>query len=350
MSELAEGQSIWGRAAGALDLLSGMIEAQALAASAKLKDNDRVAIIIISGFLGAGKSTLLRHVLTGAQGMRIAAVVNDFAALNIDAALIGETSDDTIALENGCICCSLSGGIARSLLAICARSERPDLIIVEASGVADPANIAQIIGTLPGLVLDSIVVVVDASADHVSPEIAALEHQQILSADMILLNKVDLVCDSKAEERALALRAASPHATVIRTSKAAVPLPLLLDYMHELQDLQSAAQPADKTVLFQSVALPIQHALDRPLFERELSTLPKGVLRLKGFVRFLEAPDVLYLVQWVGNRWRIEPCNVTPGALGLVVIGHKQADFRAIIERHFSQHERSPNWSERSAL
>lgn len=334
MNELISEHSIWDRANGALDLLSGMIEAQALIAYARPKAGDAIPVIIIAGFLGAGKSTLLRQLLGAAGGKRIAAVVNDFAALNIDAALIAETSADTIALQNGCICCSLSGGMARSLLAIAERSERPDLIAIEASGVSDPASIAQIIGTLPGVFVDSIVAVVDASAAPVTAEIAELHQRQISSADIILLNKADLISDEEAQERVLSLRRAVPRATVIRTTQGAVPLKVLLDFMHE----QKAPGPAfikdGQNELFQSVALAVKQPLDRRKFEHALSTLPDAVLRLKGFVRFANDPGAVWLVQAVGCRWRIESCALPPDALGLVAIGLRMPSFDAVIEQH----------------
>lgn len=334
MNEVISEQGIWDRANGALDLLSGMIEAQALIAHAKPKAGDAIPVIIIAGFLGAGKSTLLRQLLGAAGGRRIAAVVNDFAALNIDAALIAETSADTIALQNGCICCSLSGGMARSLLAIADRSERPDLIAIEASGVSDPASIAQIVGTLPGVFVDSIVAVVDASAIPAIAELADLHQRQISNADIILLNKADLVSDEGAQERVLSLRRAVPRATVIRTTQGAVPLPVLLDFMHELQAPGPAFIKDGQNELFQSVALTIKQPLDRRKFEQALSTIPDGVLRLKGFVRFADDPDSVWLVQAVGCRWRMEPCAIAPDALGLVAVGLRMLSFDAVVEQH----------------
>ncbi len=121
-----------------------------------------IVLAVIGGYLGAGKTTLLNHVLAHAGGRRIAVLVNDFGDINIDAALIRERSSDVIALENGCICCSIGGRLADALIAIAARPERPELLLIEASGVSDPAKVAQIGMLDPAFRLHGIIVAVDA--------------------------------------------------------------------------------------------------------------------------------------------------------------------------------------------
>src|SRR5258708_32936633 len=98
-----------------------------------------VPILLVTGFLGAGKTTIVNHILAHANGRRIAAVVNDFGAINIDAELIAGASDGVVSLTNGCICCSLEGDLLRTLAAILRRDPRPDHILIETSGLADPA-------------------------------------------------------------------------------------------------------------------------------------------------------------------------------------------------------------------
>ena len=102
-----------------------------------------VPILLVTGFLGAGKTTVVNHLLAHAQGRRIAAVVNDFGAVNIDAELIAGASDGVVSLANGCICCSLEGDLLRTLAALLRRDPRPEFIVIETSGVADPADIVR---------------------------------------------------------------------------------------------------------------------------------------------------------------------------------------------------------------
>src|SRR5678816_1849074 len=97
-----------------------------------------VPILLVAGFLGVGKTTVVNHLLAHAQGRRIAAVVNDFGAINIDAELIAGASDGVVSLSNGCICCSLEGDLLRTLAALLRRDPRPEFIVIETSGIADP--------------------------------------------------------------------------------------------------------------------------------------------------------------------------------------------------------------------
>ena len=102
-----------------------------------------VPILLVAGFLGAGKTTVVNHLLAHAEGRRIAAVVNDFGAINIDAELIAGAGDGVVSLSNGCICCSLEGDLLRTLATLLRRDPRPELIVIETSGVADPADIVR---------------------------------------------------------------------------------------------------------------------------------------------------------------------------------------------------------------
>src|SRR6201998_1329569 len=102
-----------------------------------------VPILLVTGFLGAGKTTVVNHLLAHAEGRRIAAVVNDFGAINIDAELIAGATDGVVSLANGCICCTLGGDLLRTLAAVLRRDPRPEVIVIETSGIADPADIVR---------------------------------------------------------------------------------------------------------------------------------------------------------------------------------------------------------------
>src|ERR1700760_4950020 len=171
-----------------------------------------VPILLVAGFLGAGKTTVVNHVLAHAGGRRIAAVVNDFGAINIDAELIAGASDGVVSLPNGCICCSLEGDLLRTLAAILRRSPRPEAIVIETSGVADPADIVR--NLMDPVIwrearLETVLCVVDATA---RPEALndALLRSQLRAADVVALSKVDLVDAAGLEQIRKAIAAIKP--------------------------------------------------------------------------------------------------------------------------------------------
>src|SRR5664279_6119273 len=165
-----------------------------------MTERRRTPFTVIGGFRGAGKTTLVNHLLheaaAGGAAQRIAVLVNDFGAVNIDAALIESKTADTIALTNGCVCCQIGDDLTMALVRVLEAAEPFDAIVVEASGVSDPWRIAQIARADPTLALEGIFVVVDASAvmaQAVDPLLADTIVRQFRSADLLLLNKVDLV-------------------------------------------------------------------------------------------------------------------------------------------------------------
>jgi G3E family GTPase len=152
-------------------------------------------LTVIGGFLGAGKTTLLKHILENAGGRRLAVLVNDFGAINIDAALVRATGADSIELSNGCVCCSLGDDLVAQLVALEKNAHRFDHVIIEASGVGDPWKIAQIGRVAGAYRLDSVIVVIDTEtiAQRLGDELMADSIvRQVARADMILANKSDL--------------------------------------------------------------------------------------------------------------------------------------------------------------
>src|SRR3954467_9937750 len=154
-----------------------------------------VPILLVTGFLGAGKTSVVNHLLAHAEGRRIAAVVNDFGAINIDAELIIGASDGVVSLSNGCICCTLEGDLLRTLAGLLRRDPRPEFIVIETSGIADPSDIVR--NLMDPLIwqeapLETVLCVVDAttSAEMLND---ALLRSQLRSADVVALSKVDLV-------------------------------------------------------------------------------------------------------------------------------------------------------------
>src|SRR5881398_3812132 len=151
-----------------------------------------VPILLVTGFLGAGKTTVVNHLLAHAEGRRIAAVVNDFGAINIDAELIAGASDGLVNLANGCICCSLEGDLLRTLAALLRRDPRPEFIVIETSGIADRSDIVR--NLMDPMIwreapLETVLCVVDATSKPVMFDDALLR-SQIRAADIVALSKV----------------------------------------------------------------------------------------------------------------------------------------------------------------
>src|ERR1700733_6232672 len=188
-----------------------------------------VPVMLMTGFLGAGKTTVVNHLLAHAGGRRIAAVVNDFGAINIDAELVSGASDGVVSLSNGCICCSLEGDLLRVLSALLRREPRPECIVIETSGVADPTDIVRklmdpvIWREAP---LETVLCVVDAT----SPAEAlndALLRAQLRAADVVALSKVDLADAAERERIRATVAAVKPAAVLVDAPHGQVPMALV---------------------------------------------------------------------------------------------------------------------------
>ena len=161
---------------------------------------------ILTGFLGAGKTTLLNRILTGNHGLRVGVLVNDFGSINIDAELVVGVDNNMISLANGCVCCQIRDDLVESVDALLARPEAVEYILLEASGVADPAGIFVTFND-PNLRdrirLDSVICVVDADQVFAHPEyppLMDLKLRQVGFADMLILNKVGLAGPEQVEK------------------------------------------------------------------------------------------------------------------------------------------------------
>jgi G3E family GTPase len=267
---------------------------------------------VIGGYLGAGKTRLLNHLLSNAAGLRVVALVNDFGSVNIDVDLIRSHDGETMSLANSCLCCSLVNGFAQAIGQICDRADAFDHIVIEASGVADPAKIAQY-GQMYRLPLDGILVVVDAEqvrTQAVNKYVGDTVLRQLAQADLIVLNKTDLVSPEALSSLRACLAQQSPGTPLIETVHSKVALEVLLG----MGGLSTPASPelidahhSHHGHAHETFTLEHSHPLSRAAIERFATALGEDIYRAKGFVYLRDDRERRYVYQKVGTRWSLEP-------------------------------------------
>jgi len=267
-----------------------------------------IPFTVIGGFLGAGKTTLLNRLLAGVVGRRFAVLVNDFGALDIDSELAAKHGGDTIALSNGCLCCTIGDSLVATLLALLERSDELDHIVVEASGVADPGRIADLATLEARLHRDGVIVVVDAddvqrrAADR---RVGDTVLRQLKAADLLVLNKIDLTNDPSVVRTWLGGQSAAP---VLEARHADVLLALLFGL-----DQHGVSQGDGNPKPFQSWSYSWPDAVDRSALLAMLNEAPSHILRAKGIVRFADSADRRSTVHMVGRRVDISEDGSWPG-------------------------------------
>ncbi|MBW3608066.1 MAG: GTP-binding protein [Actinobacteria bacterium] len=299
-----------------------------------------IALTVIGGFLGAGKTTLLNRLLRDAGDRRLAVLVNDFGAINIDARLVQSREGDMISLKNGCICCGISGDFIGELALLRDRDDPPEHVVVEASGVADPGAIVGL-GDMPGYRRDAAVIVADAEtvrARAADETTGPLVKRQLRAGDLIVLNKSDLVSDEQlAQVHAWLRELAGPSTAIVQTSFGTVPVDVALGARPPVKPPddrpQQACGDADQDDAGHEHA---EHrdfetwswSGDAPLsgagLVAALKALPDGIVRAKGLLHLREDPQRRYILQLVGRRYSIEADRAwgeVPPQSQLVVIG-----------------------------
>lgn len=328
---------------------------------------NKVPVLLLTGYLGSGKTTLLNRILTNTKGIRFAVIVNDIGEVNIDASLIqqggvvSQQDDSLVALQNGCICCSLKMDLIAQLHDLVAQKAY-DYIVIEASGICEPAPIAQTICSYPEMVpqfamdgvpvLDCICAVVDAlrlrdefdgglALEHHIPkeeDLAALVTEQIEFCNVILLNKASEVSEEELTRIKSIVRAIQPTAPIIETNYCDVDLEKLLktnlfdfdrtatsaawiqevedashhhdhhdddddeeEEEHEHGDHDHLAEFGIDTYVYYA-----RKPFDLGLFDEFVAAhWPKNVIRCKGMCYFAEEYDMCYLFEQAGRQFNL---------------------------------------------
>jgi G3E family GTPase len=290
---------------------------------------------VIGGWLGAGKTTLVNHLLRHAGGRRIAVLVNDFGEVSIDAELIEGADGGVLSLAGGCMCCSWGEDLFGTIARLRARPSAPDLLLVETSGVAQPATVARLLRLAPGLDVEGVVVLVDAetvrerAADRYVGE---LVRQQLAEADLLVLNKTDLAPEAGRAELHAWLAAQAPRAAVVEAEhgRVAPAVVLGLDAARAEPGAALAKPPASggdggidgsaegrplrafsAAQRFESGSRRHDGPVDVSALAAELTAPGSRIVRAKGVLTGLDGRPVL--LQVVGRRAEIGPAPANPG-------------------------------------
>jgi len=288
----------------------------------------RTPITLITGPLGSGKTTLLRHILATLRE-RIAIVMNEFGEIAIDTKVIEGTNVRIAELGGGCVCCSLLGEFEAAVNEIIEKIA-PERIVVETTGLAEPeALVFSIQEALPQCRLDGVVSMCDADMLVRFPELGHTTRLQIEGADILLLNKIDLVEPAQIEPLETKLRTINPVAAIVRTERCRIDPGLLFGIEHpkKIARLERPHQPE-----FESFAFTSGKIFSRHSFERVANSLPASVVRAKGFIRF---GDGARLFNFVAGRWDLEPFEADRTELifiGKQIAAEKQRILNALGE------------------
>ena len=342
----------------------------------------KIPATIITGFLGAGKTTLIRHMLENVQGRRIALIINEFGDLGVDGDILKGCGDETcreedvMELSNGCICCTVADDFIPTMEKLLAREEKPDHIVIETSGLALPQPLVRAFnwpGISTQVTVDGVVTVVDGKAvtdgrfahsveaidaqrkldenlDHETP-LSELFEDQVACADMIVVNKTDLLAAAQADALVASLRSSARDGVqVVKTSMGKLPVDVLLGQgigaeadltsRHELHhhhhddDKHGHHHHEHDHDAFESFVVNLGEISDAKQFANQTSDIIRAhdILRLKGFAAVAGKPMRLTL-QAVGPRvdtYFDQPFDTAPRVTRLVVIGQAGMDRMAI--------------------
>ena len=319
--------------------------------------SEKIPVTVLTGYLGAGKTTLLNRILTEPHGKRFAVIVNEFGEIGIDNDLIVGADEEIFEMNNGCVCCTVRGDLIRIIDGLLKRKGKFDAILVETTGLADPAPVAQTFFVDQDVAektrLDAVVTVADAKWLKDRLKDAPEAKNQIAFADVIVLNKTDLVTSAELREVEMRIRALNPYAKLHKTTRSNVKISDVLgrnafdldrildiepafletddhdhDHEHHHHDHEHGLKHYhDETM--QSLSLKIDGDVDPEKFMRWVNTISQAegpsLLRWKGIVAFRDEPRrfVLQGVHMIVDgdlqrEWKQDEARVSR----VVFIGH----------------------------
>lgn len=306
-----------------------------------------IPILLLTGFLGAGKTSLLNHLLANELGLKIGVIINDFGDINVDSMLVSAQTDTALELSNGCICCSLEGESLDDAVGQLAHAgSRLEYIIIEASGLAEPRELATMLRLMKNNYahFDALLNVVDAANFKKNNDLNENALADLAAADIILINKADLVSKTELANIKKAVRLANASARLAEAVRGQIDFRLLLDIEERPSsqlNLGTAEAQHDHDHLhdqFLSCSLSTEQPLDPVKFEAWAANLNPDIFRAKGIIFFgMKGMGQKFIFQAVGRRWELKldewTMDQTPKT-ELVIIGRnfKKEDLK--VELH----------------
>ena len=293
-----------------------------------------VPVTTIGGYLGAGKTTLLNGLLSDGHGIRIGVLVNDFGAVSIDEKLIVARDGDVISLANGCACCSVGDDLGTALDRFASHADRYDRIVIEASGVADPARVAALAQS-PGLRRSATVVVADAATVRGRARdkfVGRLVQRQLAAADTIVLAKVDLVDAAGLDAARSFAMAQAPQANLVEAMQGRITAQDLFGHDAPRTRLP-ACQPAEEEPAFESHSWSTKRPADVDALRAVVAALPDSIVRLKGVIATGTGCQVA--LHRAGRVVTVDPLAGDAADTEIVVIGHAGTLDRSRLDATF---------------
>ena len=273
--------------------------------------DQRVPLTILTGYLGAGKTTLLKHILEKTK-KKIAILMNEFGEIAIDSKIIEGKNVNMAELVGGCVCCSLTGELQLAIKEVIEKA-KPEWILLETTGVAEPTAIAIDMKDLQEVRLDAVVCIVDCDAVVRYPQIGHTGREQIEMADILIINKIDLVEPDKFVEVEEKLRDINDRAVFVKALHSKVPPMFLFGLNKEHKDLVRNKKHEIENEVF---AYESDATFSKDKFIDFINKLPKEIYRSKGFIKFA---DSTYIFNFVAGRSDLELFK--PEKTELVFIG-----------------------------
>ena len=299
--------------------------------------NVRTPIALITGTLGSGKTTLLKRLIAMAD-RRLAVLMNEFGEIAIDSRIIEGEHTRIIELAGGCVCCELSGEFVAAVNELIDRYQ-PELIVLEATGVAEAdALVYEVEEELTRARLDSVVCIVDGYTSIKYPQVGYVGRMQLQQADIVLINKRDLISGEEIAAVTEQIRRFNEHAAILATERCAGVEELwtaLADRPAAARPPAASSRPHTKEAELQSFTYSSTRGMDRPAFEQWADNLPPQVYRAKGFVTL---DGTGYLFNAVAGRWELEEFSARNTEL--VFIGQRVRDELDRIIQGLKQCER----------
>lgn len=284
-----------------------------------MSDSEKVPVTILTGFLGSGKTTLLNRILTEEHGKRIAVIENEFGEVGIDQGLVINADEEVFEMSNGCICCTVRGDLIRVLGNLMKRRDKFDYVLVETTGLADPGPVAQTFfmddEIREEFSLDGIVTLVDAA--HIEQQLGRSDEssEQVAFADVLVLNKSDLVSDESLDALESRLRDMNRMAKILRTERGRVPIETVLNL--SAFDLDQALE---RRPTFLEPEYPFEwtgvFALDEGRYELSLEEGPDPNMSLVAVAEQAIEEEALHEgAEWCVRQYAESPQPICPGEL-----------------------------------